>query len=90
MKRNCSPPSKDSAANPDPPNYLSAQAAPSTKPKRNFCAVCGFPSKYTCVVCGARENSNPVACPKNLVKQNHLENHRNLSHYFGWICDGMI
>lgn len=45
---------EDSAANPDPPNYLSGQASPSTKPKRNFCAVCGFLSKYTCVICGAR------------------------------------
>ena len=41
--------------NPDPPNYLSAQAGESeVGPVRKFCAVCGFPGKYTCTVCGAR------------------------------------
>jgi len=35
-------------------NYISAQAPPSTKPQRHFCAVCGFPSNYCCTVCGAR------------------------------------
>lgn len=35
-------------------NYISAQAPPSKKPQRHFCAVCGFPSKYCCTVCGAR------------------------------------
>ncbi|KAG6450635.1 hypothetical protein O3G_MSEX006679 [Manduca sexta] len=39
---------------PDPPNYLSAQAPPSKFPDRHFCAVCGFPSNYTCIPCGAR------------------------------------
>ncbi|KAI6059343.1 Zinc finger HIT domain-containing protein 1 [Aix galericulata] len=28
--------------------------APSRLPQRHFCAVCGFPSAYTCVTCGAR------------------------------------
>ena len=64
---------KDSAANPDPPNYLSAQAAPSTKPKRNFCAVCGFPSKYTCVVCGSRETLILSHVYLNFVKRNHFK-----------------
>jgi zinc finger HIT domain-containing protein 1 len=45
---------EDAVLNADPPNYLSAQAAPSTKALRNFCAVCGFKSCYTCVTCGAR------------------------------------
>ncbi|XP_066427482.1 zinc finger HIT domain-containing protein 1 [Molothrus aeneus] len=36
------------------PNYVSAGAAPSRLPQRHFCAVCGFPSGYTCVTCGAR------------------------------------
>ncbi|XP_006038087.1 zinc finger HIT domain-containing protein 1 [Alligator sinensis] len=36
------------------PNYVSACAAPSGRPQRHFCAVCGFPSHYTCVCCGAR------------------------------------
>lgn len=35
-------------------NYISAQAPPSKKPQRHFCAVCGFPSNYCCTVCGAR------------------------------------
>jgi len=35
-------------------NYISAQAPPSTKPQRHFCAVCGFLSNYCCTVCGAR------------------------------------
>nr|CAG4645901.1 EOG090X0GXS [Lynceus sp. MCZ IZ 141354] len=39
---------------PDPQNYMSAQAPPSQFPERHFCAVCGFPSTYTCVACGAR------------------------------------
>merc|ERR1719150_339954 len=38
-------------------NYISAQAPPSKKPQRPFCAVCGFPSKYCCTVCGARFSS---------------------------------
>ncbi|NXY90336.1 ZNHI1 protein, partial [Alcedo cyanopectus] len=36
------------------PNYVSAGAGPSRLPQRHFCAVCGFPSAYTCVSCGAR------------------------------------
>ncbi|XP_066266156.1 zinc finger HIT domain-containing protein 1-like [Branchiostoma lanceolatum] len=36
------------------PNYLTAQVPPSEYPERKFCAVCGFPSNYTCVTCGAR------------------------------------
>uniref|UniRef100_A0A8C4SBM4 Zinc finger, HIT-type containing 1 n=1 Tax=Erpetoichthys calabaricus TaxID=27687 RepID=A0A8C4SBM4_ERPCA len=36
------------------PNYLTACAPPSKLPQRHFCAVCGFPSNYTCVSCGAR------------------------------------
>ncbi|XP_059475743.1 zinc finger HIT domain-containing protein 1 [Neocloeon triangulifer] len=39
---------------PDPPNYQSALAPPSKLPERHFCAICGFPSSYTCVQCGAR------------------------------------
>jgi len=40
-------------------NYIAAQAPPSKKPQRHFCAVCGFPSKYCCTVCGARFCSLP-------------------------------
>ncbi|XP_062521544.1 zinc finger HIT domain-containing protein 1-like [Corticium candelabrum] len=36
------------------PNYLTIAAPPSKFPERKFCAVCGFPSAYTCVACGAR------------------------------------
>lgn len=36
------------------PNYITAQAPPSELPERHFCAVCGFPSNYTCIPCGAR------------------------------------
>lgn len=36
------------------PNYLSACAPPSQFPNRHFCSVCGFPSSYKCVSCGAR------------------------------------
>lgn len=36
------------------PCYSSAQAAPSKIPERHFCAVCGFPSNYTCTSCGTR------------------------------------
>ena len=36
-------------------SYFSAQAPPSTKPPRSFCAVCGFNDRlYTCVVCGMK------------------------------------
>ena len=34
------------------PNYITARAPPSDLPMRKFCAVCGFPSVYNCVVCG--------------------------------------
>uniref|UniRef100_UPI00398F318D zinc finger HIT domain-containing protein 1 n=1 Tax=Pristiophorus japonicus TaxID=55135 RepID=UPI00398F318D len=36
------------------PNYLTSCAHPSKLPQRHFCAVCGFPSNYTCASCGAR------------------------------------
>lgn len=36
------------------PCYANAQAPPSKRPERHFCAVCGFPSNYTCVSCGTR------------------------------------
>lgn len=36
------------------PCYSSAQAPESKQPERHFCAVCGFPSNYTCTVCGTR------------------------------------
>lgn len=36
------------------PCYSSAQAPESKLPERHFCAVCGFPSNYTCTVCGTR------------------------------------
>lgn len=45
---------EDRNYHPDPPNYMSAQALPSQFPERRFCAVCGFPSNYTCIPCGAR------------------------------------
>ncbi len=45
---------EDATINPDPPNYISAQASAPTKPQRNFCAVCGFKSSYTCITCGAK------------------------------------
>ncbi|XP_041482490.1 zinc finger HIT domain-containing protein 1-like [Lytechinus pictus] len=38
----------------EPPNYLTCCVPPSSEPQRKFCAVCGFPSNYTCVACGAR------------------------------------
>jgi len=34
--------------------YLAAQVPPSSKPERCLCAVCGFPSSYTCITCGTR------------------------------------
>jgi zinc finger HIT domain-containing protein 1 len=40
--------------NKDGPNYFSAAAPPSKYPERKFCAVCGFPSSYTCIACGAK------------------------------------
>lgn len=36
------------------PCYFSAQAPSSKLPERHFCAVCGFPSNYTCTSCGTR------------------------------------
>ncbi|XP_070537937.1 zinc finger HIT domain-containing protein 1-like [Ptychodera flava] len=39
---------------PEPPNYVTANVPASKFPERKFCAVCGFPSNYTCVSCGAR------------------------------------
>jgi len=36
------------------PGYLAAQVPESRLPPRKLCAVCGFPSSYTCVTCGAR------------------------------------
>ncbi|XP_064615352.1 zinc finger HIT domain-containing protein 1-like [Liolophura sinensis] len=36
------------------PNYMSACTPQSPFPERHFCAVCGFPSNYTCVQCGTR------------------------------------
>lgn len=39
---------------PEEPNYSSAAAKPSAQPERHLCAVCGFPSSYTCVQCGTR------------------------------------
>uniref|UniRef100_A0A1L8DD75 Putative zinc finger hit domain-containing protein 1 n=1 Tax=Nyssomyia neivai TaxID=330878 RepID=A0A1L8DD75_9DIPT len=45
---------EDKALRPDPPNYGSAQVPPSRFPDRHFCAVCGFPSNYTCTSCGTR------------------------------------
>lgn len=38
----------------DEPCYSTAQAPESKLPERRFCAVCGFPSNYTCTVCGTR------------------------------------
>merc|ERR1719239_180197 len=40
--------------NRDGPSYTSSCAPPSKFPDRHFCAICGFPSSYTCVQCGAR------------------------------------
>lgn len=36
------------------PCYSSAEAPESKFPERHFCAVCGFPSTYTCTSCGTR------------------------------------
>lgn len=45
---------EDSSIREDEPNYSSAQAPASRFPERHFCAVCGFPSNYTCTSCGTR------------------------------------
>lgn len=34
--------------------YLTAQVPESNLPPRKLCAVCGFPSSYTCSTCGTR------------------------------------
>ncbi|XP_023324816.1 zinc finger HIT domain-containing protein 1 [Eurytemora carolleeae] len=34
--------------------YLAAQVPSSSVPPRSLCAVCGFPSGYTCVTCGTK------------------------------------
>ncbi|KAF4525389.1 hypothetical protein B566_EDAN018328, partial [Ephemera danica] len=44
----------EKAHHPDPPNYQAALVGPSEIPQRHFCAVCGFPSNYTCIPCGTR------------------------------------
>jgi hypothetical protein len=36
------------------PNYLSINAAPSGKPNRKFCSVCGLLGQYACTRCGMR------------------------------------
>jgi len=36
------------------PGYLAATVPESRYPPRKLCAVCGFPSQYTCVTCGTR------------------------------------
>ena len=36
------------------PGYITAQVSESRYPPRKLCAVCGFPSQYTCVTCGTR------------------------------------
>jgi len=36
------------------PSYTSSCAPPPKLPERKFCAVCGFPSNYTCKQCGTR------------------------------------
>lgn len=45
---------EDRQMNPDGPNYATASAPPTQLPERHFCAVCGFPSNYTCTSCGTR------------------------------------
>jgi len=45
---------EEQMCNKDPPNYFTVTAPPSPYPERRFCAVCGFPSNYTCNMCGAR------------------------------------
>ena len=36
------------------PNFLTMTADESRYPRRFFCCVCGFLSKYTCIRCGER------------------------------------
>lgn len=45
---------EDKVLRPDPPSYSSVQVQASKFPERHFCAVCGFPSNYTCTSCGTR------------------------------------
>ncbi|XP_022659915.1 zinc finger HIT domain-containing protein 1-like [Varroa jacobsoni] len=45
---------EDHALGTEPPNYMTAQAAPSKFPARQFCSVCGFEGPYRCVTCGSR------------------------------------
>lgn len=45
---------EDKQHQPDGPNYCSAKVGTSPLPDRHFCAVCGFPSNYTCTSCGTR------------------------------------
>lgn len=44
----------DRMSNTNEINYSTAVAKPPDKPDRHFCAVCGFPSNYTCTICGSR------------------------------------
>lgn len=39
---------------PDVPSYYNCNAAPSKKPKRHFCSICGYFANYTCTKCGMR------------------------------------
>ncbi|KAL1129286.1 hypothetical protein AAG570_013815 [Ranatra chinensis] len=50
----------ESLVRPEQPTFVDAQVPPSNFPKRNFCAVCGFPSGYRCITCGVRYCS--VSC----------------------------
>jgi zinc finger HIT domain-containing protein 1 len=45
---------EDAIQRPDPPNYLSAQATMSKKPKKHLCSVCGYISHSYCPSCGSR------------------------------------
>lgn len=45
---------EDKVVRPEEESYCSAQAPASKYPNRHFCAVCGFPSSYTCCSCGIR------------------------------------
>lgn len=45
---------EDKVQRPEEESYCSAQAPGSKFPTRHFCAVCGFPSTYTCCSCGIR------------------------------------
>ncbi|CAH1781526.1 unnamed protein product, partial [Owenia fusiformis] len=45
---------EEQMAQKEPQNYMTSCVPPSKFPERHFCAVCGFPSNYTCVQCGSR------------------------------------